>query len=130
MRERRAIRFALFAPALLLLALAGAGCGSQKAKNPTLFAEGPIPFESGLVRVLDNRYRPPELLARPNEPVYWLNQGKRNHTATADPGQRISFDTGTIEPGKRKQFKLQRSGRFTYHCRFHPFMRGQVRVVE
>ena len=130
MREWRAIRVAMVAPALLALAVAGSGCGSQKAKSQTLFAEGPIPFESGMVRVVDNRFRPPTLQGRPQEYVIWQSQGKRNHSATADSGQEVSFDTGTIEPGKRAKVKIMRSGTFTYHCRFHPFMRGRLEIVE
>ena len=130
MSERRAIRAAVLLPALLALAVVPAGCGSRKAKQDVLFAEGPVPFESGLVRVVDNRFRPPEVTARPGEPMIWQNQGKRNHSATADPGQDVSFDTGTIEPGDKHRLKLQRSGTWAYHCRFHPYMRGRIKVVR
>ncbi len=129
MRGRRAARAAAIAPVLAALALAGAGCGSKKAKSERIFAEGPLPHRSDLVRVVDNRFRPPEITVRPEEPTFWFNQGKAKHTATSDPGQGVTFDTGTIDPGKRKQVKLERSGTFTYHCRFHPSMKAKITVV-
>ena len=128
MRGRRATVTA--AAGLLALALAGAGCGSSKAKSETLFAEGILPHNSEMVRMVDNRYRPPDIMVRPDEPLMWFNQGKAKHTATADEGQAISFDTGTVDPGKRKKVKLVRSGKFTYHCRFHPSMRGRLEIVR
>jgi len=129
MRRARRIAWAA-AAALLALALVGAGCGSKKAKSETLFAKGILPHNSGLVRMIDNQYRPPRVVVRPDEPLIWFNQGKAKHTATADPGQSIRFDTETVDPGKRKKIKMVRSGTFTYHCRFHPDMKGTLEIVR
>jgi plastocyanin len=129
MRGRRAARVAAVAPLLLALVPA-AGCGSRKAESEQIFAQGPLPYRSAFVRVIDNRFRPSEIQARPDEPMLWFNQGKAEHTATADSGQQITFDTGTIEPGKRKQVRLKVPGTWTYHCRFHPFMKGRIQVVK
>ena len=45
------------------------------------------------------------------------------HTATADSG---GFDSGSIAADGSWRFVARRKGVVTYHCRFHPTMRGTL----
>ena len=57
--------------------------------------------------------------------VTWVNHDATAHTATANNG---AFDTGTINPGKRKTLALTKPGTYVYHCAFHAFMTAKITV--
>lgn len=47
------------------------------------------------------------------------------HTLTAQDG---SFDTGDLRGGASRTITLDRPGHFTYRCRIHDYMTGEVTV--
>ena len=59
------------------------------------------------------------------EPVQWTNSSVRNHTVTDDAG---AFDSGTLSPNHTFEHAFDQTGVFTYHCRLHPYIRGEVDV--
>ncbi len=60
--------------------------------------------------------------------VVVTNKDSSEHTATADtPG---GFDSGALQPGQAAHIKLSQVGTFAYHCSFHAFMRGVIKVVR
>jgi plastocyanin len=61
------------------------------------------------------------------ESVAWTNASARNHTVTDDAG---GFDSGTLSPNTHFTHQYADVGTFTYHCRLHPFIRGEVDVYE
>lgn len=59
--------------------------------------------------------------------VTWHNHDATPHTATrtTTPG---AFDTGAIDPGESRSITFTTEGTYDYFCKFHPNMRGTVRV--
>jgi plastocyanin len=57
--------------------------------------------------------------------IEWRNDDPLPHTATADDA---SWDSGEIAPGGAWRVRLDRPGRFAYHCTPHPFMRAVIIV--
>ena len=49
------------------------------------------------------------------------------HTATANSGV---FDTGTLNQGQSAHLRLTKPGTYLYHCQFHAFMVGTIKVVR
>ena len=78
------------------------------------------------VTIKDIRYNPAQVQVKAGDTVVWVNRDDRDHTVTADDG---SFNSGKIGPGKRFEFTFPDAGTFTYHCDFHPRMKGEVKVV-
>ena len=113
-------------------ALAGtAGCGgddetttaaaqSQPATSTTATA-GP----TGTIDIADFKYDPETVTVKAGSEVTWTNSDAAAHTATADDS---SFDTGDLDQGDSKSVTFDKPGRFTYYCRFHPFMKATVAV--
>jgi plastocyanin len=58
--------------------------------------------------------------------VAWANHDIFQHSATATDH---SFDI-TLAPGGRGRVKLTHAGIISYYCRFHPDMKGQLRVLK
>ena len=80
------------------------------------------------------RFDPAELTIPAGGTVVFANVGGKPHTLTADNG---AFDTGTVTPGaeggrfagNHATFSVGEPGRYPFHCKVHPSMRG-VLVVE
>jgi plastocyanin len=75
--------------------------------------------------VEDFLFRPGRLEIAAGTTIVWTNNGQVMHTVSAEDG---SFDSGPIEPGKRRGLTFARPGTFPFHCTPHPFMRGVIEV--
>lgn len=67
---------------------------------------------------------PPSLKA--GDAVVWENRDMFRHTATATDG---SFDVD-LPAGKKGKTVLARTGTFAFSCKYHPGMRGVLRVSK
>ena len=86
----------------------------------------------------DDFLRPAETRVATGDTVVWKWLGPAgDHSVTADPGQAESFDS---DPGKAPSaiahpagftftHRFTQTGRFTYRCRVHPAMTGEVTVI-
>ena len=112
-----------FAPLVLplLAALCLASCGAGAA--PTAAASAPA---TAVVHVRDFGFQPGSVTVRRGGTVTWINEDDVDHTTTADSG---SWDSGTLGRGQHFSRRFEQDGTFRYHCAFHAFMTGTVRVV-
>jgi plastocyanin len=117
--------------AALLVAGCGGGGGSsqtmaQSSSPPaTPSAKAGAPVRSGTVTIKSFDYNPKTVVVTKGSRLKWANDDNASHTATADDR---SFDTQTIDIGKSRTVTFTRAGTFSYHCDFHPFMKGTVTV--
>jgi plastocyanin len=112
----------------------GAALALIAAPAPGLGHPGHGPIE---VQVGDDYFRPTETRVATGDTVVWKWLGPSgDHSVSADPGQAESFDS---DPGKEQSaidhtpgfaftHRFTRAGRFTYRCRVHPAMSGEVTV--
>ena len=77
------------------------------------------------VSVLFGSLTPVKVDALAGEQVSWGNDSVRDHTITADDG---SFDSGTLGPNTHFSRMFASDGTIAYHCRLHPYIRGEVAV--
>lgn len=67
-------------------------------------------------------------------PIRWENPTPTHHTIThnacVDESGPCAFDSGTIAPGDSYQLSGLPPGRYPYHCRIHPIMRGVLTVTD
>ena len=117
-------------PATLALAAALVAVPAPGLGHP---GHGPIEVQVG-----DDFLRPAETRVATGDTVVWKWLGPSgDHSVAADPGQAESFDS---DPGKEPAaishpagfaftHQFTRAGRFTYRCRVHPAMSGEVTVV-
>ena len=59
--------------------------------------------------------------------VTWRNNGRMTHTIAAEDG---SWTTGTLQPLDIGAVTFSKAGTFTYVCKEHPWVYGQIIVVE
>lgn len=105
-------------PRLLLVlaasvSLASAGSVTAAERQPQSVEIRGFAFQPGQVEVMVG------------DSVQWANQDFAPHTATADDE---AWTTDVLPNGSKGKFTARSPGRFPYHCRFHPEMKGLIVV--
>jgi quinohemoprotein ethanol dehydrogenase len=72
------------------------------------------------------RFNPVRIRVIPGTRVVWTNNGKLVHTIMAQDG---SWTTGPISVAQHGAFIFNKPGRYTYICKEHPWVYGEV-IVE
>ncbi len=79
------------------------------------------------VEIKDAAFIPPVVSIAVGDSVTWTNHDDMPHTVTDDPpgefDQRLAPGTGTTT----RTFPT--AGTFPYHCQYHSFMQGTVKVA-
>ncbi len=78
-------------------------------------------------------YSPTFVHIGPGTPISWDNPTANLHSITHDgckTGERCVFDSGPLGPNGTFTVHQLPPGSYSYHCSFHPIMRGVFVVVE
>ena len=78
-------------------------------------------------------YLPHSVSIKTHSSVTWTNDDLSVHTATSgipSDGPNGIFDSGLISPGKTFTNQFDEEGTFDYYCIAHPWMTGNVVVLE
>lgn len=73
-------------------------------------------------------FMPQHLVINAGDTVLWVNKDADKHTVTSDGKTSTGSRSRPLGSGARYGMTFGRSGTFRYHCEFHPFMRGTVKV--
>jgi len=75
---------------------------------------------------IDNfSFAPKELTVKTGTVVNWTNKDDTPHTVTSDDG---AFGSQLMDTNQSFRFTFTKPGKFPYHCKLHPMMRGSVLV--
>lgn len=77
-------------------------------------------------------YQPMTAQVTDGTPIAWQNRTAAHHTVTHDGcvnGGICAFDSGAVEPDGSFVISGLPPGRYPYHCRLHPIMRGELIVM-
>jgi plastocyanin len=72
-------------------------------------------------------FQPAHVTIRAGTTVAWRNNGEHLHGVTSEDGH---LDSGQIAPGQSYRYRFDVPGSYEYHCVWHPWMTGRVRVTE
>lgn len=99
----------------------------------TSFLAGEARADQLAITIGDLVYTPATIEAHAGDTVVWTNKdtgplgvGGRVHTVVADDGSFVSPDLPT---GDSFSHTFPKQGELSYHCRIHPDMKGNVRVL-
>jgi plastocyanin len=85
----------------------------------------PAHAETIQIVVENMAFAPAEVLAKVGDTIEWVNKDVLVHTATARNG---AFDVNQ-PPKKTVTSVLQKAGTVEYYCRFHPNMKGVLKIA-
>jgi plastocyanin len=74
---------------------------------------------------LEYEFKPKGLTVHPGAWVTWVNRTADEHSVTMDVRGLLPV---IVPPHGRVTLVFPTSGRYPYHCSFHPYQRGQVIV--
>lgn len=94
----------------------GAPIDEEVAKIPTHVAS-----------IQNFSFDPLSSTVKKGDTIVWTNKDSAPHTVTWDVGGQQS--SGTLKTGESFSFTVNTTGTFSYHCAFHPSMKGKV-IVE
>jgi plastocyanin len=122
---------------VVLAALAFAsGCSSSGSTSSSLTtstststtAARPSSAHELHIEIANFAFSPPSVTVKVGTIVTFTNKDSTEHTATSD--SEGVFDTGTLAQGQSMKVVMNKVGTFTYHCSFHAFMHGSIKVVQ
>jgi plastocyanin len=79
------------------------------------------------IEIQDFKFVPASVVVTKGEMVQWTNLGAVVHTSTSDTEV---WDSGDIQPNRFYKRKFNQTGAFPYHCKYHPLMKGTIRVTD
>lgn len=91
----------------------------------TAAAAPPPPSTEHVIEMARMRFGPAPANLKVGDTIVWLNRDIVPHTATA---RDRSFDV-TIQSRKSVRVTVRRAGTIAIYCRFHPAMKGVLRVA-
>ena len=106
--------------ARLLLALIASTAASLLLPPPVAAAP-----QTHVVVIDKMKFGPLPARLRPGDSIVWINRDIFRHTATA---ANHSFDVD-LPPSARRKLVIRSSGAIAFACRYHPGMRGVLRVA-
>lgn len=111
-----------FLALILLIALAGntPRAAAQDAAE-VLIVEPPLkPVQTWT-------YTPATLTVKAGTTLTWRNTGGVAHTVTADDGK--TFESGNLPKNATFSLTATAPGSFSYHCKYHKWMKATIVVV-
>ncbi|HVW66486.1 MAG TPA: cupredoxin family copper-binding protein [Candidatus Peribacteraceae bacterium] len=115
---------------LLISTLLLAACSSQSgttSTDTTSSAPSSAMTNGSSVTIQNFQFAPQSITIKAGTTVTWTNQDSVSHTVTGDNGGPAS---GGISQGQTYSYTFTTPGTFTYHCTFHPMMKGTVVVTQ
>jgi plastocyanin len=73
-------------------------------------------------------FYPSSLTVKTGTVVTWVNQDGASHTIVSDTGSPAAFSSDSLSTGASFPFTFTQAGTYTYHCSFHPSMKGTIIV--
>lgn len=121
------MRFARITAVLLVAMFLAVGCSSSSDGD----AEGTGDGSVANVEIRTFQFRPDLLEVAVGTEVVWTNDDDIDHTATSGTPEAPdgTFDGAMNAQGDTASFTFAEPGTFSYFCRIHNGMRGEIRVT-
>jgi plastocyanin len=96
-----------------------------------------VSIVKGAATLANKAFSPDHVKIKVGNTVIWTNNDNNIHTVTSGvantPNAGEVFDSGLtslISPSKTYSHKFTNAGEFTYFCRLHPTMVGEIEVTQ
>ena len=86
--------------------------------------------EDGLttIAIKNFTFSPSNITIRAGTTVTWLNQDEAVHQIDSDSKAQVAFVSDSLPHGASFPFTFTQPGTYTYHCTYHPTMKGTIVV--
>lgn len=136
----RVLRHASLAATALVLSIGAAAhaSGRHSDDSATYYGQTTALHASGHTNALHRQviatesknvylFAPKSIKVKVGTRVTWANKADVAHNVTFDKNTKVNMD---IKVGKSVSYTFTKVGVFTYHCEYHPYMKGTVTVTR
>jgi amicyanin len=82
------------------------------------------------VTIESYKYSPEKITVKKGTTVTWENLDLAPHTVTVEEGEGPGPDSELFGKGEKYSYTFNEAGTFPYYCKPHPYMKGEVVVIE
>ncbi len=82
------------------------------------------------VMISSYAFHSPVVTVKQGTTVVWTNKDDAVHTVSFTAGHGAPHDSRDLQHGSTFRHRFTTPGVFHYHCAYHPFMRGTVKVIH
>jgi plastocyanin len=122
----------LAAPAVAVITLAAAGCGTGSDLNAQArsSSDPTAPLATGTVHVVMQSlsFSPASLHGKVGQTVRWLNEDSSPHNVLYVSGPRFASSSILHAEGGKFSIRLAKAGTIHYYCSIHPWMKATIVV--
>ncbi|HLJ66246.1 MAG TPA: cupredoxin domain-containing protein [Chloroflexota bacterium] len=93
-------------------------------------ARGTAAHPTKSVSIKGFAFSPKSLTIKVGTTVKWTNKDAVIHTVTFSSARGVPTSSKDIAQGKTFQRTFSKAGTFHYHCKYHPFMKGTIKVTH
>ena len=91
-------------------------------------AAAPAKEDVRKVTIKGLKYDPATLTIKAGQTVEWTNKDDNDHTVVSD--EEDLFGSDNIGRNETFKFTFKKKGKFAYHCKYHPRMKGVIVVSD
>jgi quinohemoprotein ethanol dehydrogenase len=100
---------------------------TSEIETMSLDRDGNQPVGGNRYYIDEYKFNPIRARVKVGTRVTWINNGKMAHTIIAEDG---SWTTGPISPAQQGYVTFDKPGKYTYICKDHPWVYGQLIVMN
>ena len=104
----------------------GASNSVSSPENKALSAPAAAESTAISIAIQGFQFSPTDITVKKGTTVLWNNRDSASHTVTGENG---GPDSPSLSTGQAYSFTFSTPGTFSYHCTFHPSMKGTVTVT-
>ena len=115
---------------IVIVACSFSGCTSSQPIQ-TIPPTNTTPVgELNTIVIKNFAFSPANLTIKTGTTVTWLNQDEAVHQIESDSKAQGVFLSDSLAYGESFTFTFTQPGTYTYHCTYHPTMKGAIIVVS
>jgi plastocyanin len=112
----------------VIVACSFSGCTSSQPIQTVPPTNTTLVGELNTIVIKNFAFSPANLTIKTGTTVTWLNQDVAVHQIESDSKIPVAFISDSLAHGASFRFTFTQPGNYTYHCIYHPTMKGTIIV--
>ncbi|CAN5150340.1 hypothetical protein BH11PAT1_BH11PAT1_7940 [soil metagenome] len=115
---------------ILILAISLVGLFSVFKINRNTTPSVSQKTEKNTIHIMNYAFTPKTMTVKKGTTITWKNYDIAKHTITKDNDSKEGPQSEFFGQGETYSFQFTKVGTYTYHCEPHPYMKGEITVIE
>lgn len=103
---------------------------SSKNQHDSVPSNSTDKIASNEVEIKNYSFTPQKITVKKGTTVTWENYDLVPHTVTMDDKNKKGPKSELFGKGKKFSYTFSETGKYSYHCEPHPYMKAEVTVID